>query len=429
MSLPSQKWSACQEKALKILETGADNIFLTGRAGTGKSFLIRHFLKSKDPKTFPVVASTGAAAIVVGGRTFHSFFGLGIMEGGFQKTVDRALKDHRVVKRLKKIIGFVLDEISMVPGPALKAAETICRFARKKNLPWGGVRVIAVGDFAQLPPVTRVTEKREWAFLDDSWQRSGFVPLLLKTVMRSEDEAYVHILNLVRDGIVNEDVKSYLDSRTNPSPGKINVTHLFPHREKAEKFNLERLSEIKKKLHQFPTTYSGNDRFVEQLKKQAPIPEILQIKESAMVMIRMNDPYLKYVNGSLGTVLKIKNDSLEIRLKNGRSVEIEPAKFSVLDANGNEMATATNFPITLAYGSTIHKAQGATLDGMVCDLRRLWEPGQAYVALSRLRRGDDLVLTGWDEPSIRVDPEVVAFHQGLTDCCETPKISCAPDCI
>lgn len=415
MSLANQKWSPCQEKALKLLETKTDNIFLTGRAGTGKSFLIRYFLKNKDPQTFPVVASTGAAAIVVGGRTFHSFFGLGIMEGGFQKTVDRALKDRRVVKRLRKIIGFILDEISMVPGPALKAAETICRLARKNHLPWGGTRVVAVGDFAQLPPVTRATEEREWAFLDESWQKSDFVPLLLETVMRSEDKDYVHILNLVRDGTVNADVKSYLDSRTNPNPGKINATHLFPHREKAEKFNLERLSEIKKQPHQFPTAYSGNDRFVEQLKKQAPIPEILQIKESAMVMLRMNDPYLKYVNGSLGTVLKIKDDSLEIRLKNGRSIDIEPARFSMLDANGNEVATATNFPITLAYGSTIHKAQGATLDGMVCDLRRLWEPGQAYVALSRLRRGDDLVLTGWDESSIRVDPEVVAFHQGLSN--------------
>lgn len=413
MSLANQKWSPCQQNALKWLESSADNIFLTGRAGTGKSFLVRYFLRNKDPKTFPVVASTGAAAIVVGGRTFHSFFGLGIMEGGMQKTIDRALKDRRVVKRLRKITGFVLDEISMIPGPALKAAETICRLARKKHLPWGGARVIAVGDFAQLPPVTQASQKREWAFLDESWQKSEFASLILETVMRSEDKDYVRILNLVRDGIVNEDVKSYLDNRTNPIPGRVNVTHLFPHREKAESFNLDRLSELKKQLHQFSTAYSGNDRFVEQIKKQAPIPEVLQIKESALVMIRMNDPYLKYVNGSLGTVLKIKNNSIEIRLKNGRQVEIEPARFSSLDANGNEAATATNFPITLAYASTIHKAQGATLDGMVCDLRCLWEPGQAYVALSRLRRGEDLLLTGWDEPSIRVDPDVVAFHRGL----------------
>lgn len=157
-------WSPCQQKALNFLETSADNIFLTGRAGTGKSYLVRYFLKDRDPKTFPVVASTGAAAIVVGGRTFHSFFGLGIMEGGIEKTIERATKDRRVVKRLQKIGGFVLDEVSMIPGPALRAAEIICRIARKKHLPWGGARVIAVGDFAQLPPVTRGSQKKRMGF-------------------------------------------------------------------------------------------------------------------------------------------------------------------------------------------------------------------------------------------------------------------------
>lgn len=421
MSSTNPTWSPCQEKALNLLQTSADNIFLTGRAGTGKSYLIRYFLKDRDPKTFPVVASTGAAAIGVNGRTFHSFFGLGIMEGGIEKTIERALKDRRVVKRLQKIGGFILDEVSMIPGPALNAAETICRLARKKHLPWGGARVIAVGDFAQLPPVSRGNQhqrgatswKKEWAFLDATWSKTQFTSVVLETIMRSIDAEYLSVLNHVRNGVVNEEVELYLNRRTNPDAQAFEATYLFPHRETSENFNLECLAKLKTPLQKFSTLYSGDTRFVEQLKKNAPIPEVLQIKESALVMTRMNDPQMQYINGSLGTVMKINDEEITIQLKNGRTVEIKAATFSQLDANGEPVATATNFPITLAYASTIHKAQGATLDAMVCDLRRLWEPGQAYVALSRLKKGSDLTLTGWDAASIRTDPDVMAFHQSL----------------
>lgn len=259
-------------------------------------------------------------------------------------------------------------------------------------------------------------KKKEWAFLDDSWKKTQFTSIALETIMRSEDSDYLSVLNHVRNGLVNDEVETYLNSRTNPDIDdleQVEATHLFPHRETAENFNLKCLSELKKPLQKFPTVYTGKDRFVEQIKKNAPIPEVLQIKESALVMTRMNDPQLKYINGSLGTILKISSEEITIQLKNGRIVKIEPATFSLLDANGDPIATATNFPITLAYASTIHKAQGATLDGMVCDLRRLWEPGQAYVALSRLRKGSDLTLTGWDAASIRVDPDVITFHQSL----------------
>jgi ATP-dependent DNA helicase PIF1 len=131
-------------------------------------------------------------------------------------------------------------------------------------------------------------------------------------------------------------------------------------------------------------------------------------------MIRVNDPALRYVNGSLGTIQEIEEDHLVIELKNKNTVEIEPTAFSLLDAQGEVLATAINFPVMLAYATTIHKAQGATLDRMVCDLRQLWEPGQAYVALSRLRSGDGLTLVGWDESSIRVDPQVVEFYRTLS---------------
>ncbi len=416
MPLPQKILSPCQENALEILTDRLDNVFLTGRAGSGKSFLIRHFLKNKDRKKFPIVASTGVAAILVGGRTFHSFFGLGIMEGGVEETVRRALEETRVVKRLRKIDGFVLDEVSMIPGPALKAAEAICRTARESNLPWGGARVIAVGDFFQLPPINRFGGEKEWCFLEEAWEKSRFVPILLKTMMRSQDKDYMDVLNDIREGVVSERVHTYLNGRIIPEAEikrALDTPRLFPKRDMADHYNGKRLEEIQEDLMEFPTFYSGEPKAIEAMKRNAPVPEILRLKESALIMIRSNDPFFHYMNGSLGNVIKMNGNAMEIRLKTGKEIELEKMHFSLLSADGREIATAVNFPVTLAYATTIHKAQGATLDGMVCDLRRLWEPGQAYVALSRLRTGSGLTLTGWDESSIRVDPKVVEFHRSL----------------
>ncbi len=405
--------SPCQEKALPILEAGDTNVFLTGSAGSGKSFLIREFLRNKDRKTFPVVASTGAAAVLVGGRTFHSFFGLGIMEGGFDKTVMKALLDKRLDNRLKKVDGFILDEVSMIPGIALRAAETICRIVRESEEPWGGIRVVAVGDFAQLPPVSQRGQARDWAFQDESWGRSQFYSVVLHSIMRSEDEEYVTVLNQIRSGEVDNEVEAYLNRKTDPDTIDTSMTHLFSRRAAAEKFSQDRLAEINQPLTTVDTIYAGKKPAIERFRKVAPVSEELHLKLGALVMLRVNDPQWRYVNGSVGTVEKIGDESLMIRLRNGRGVEVAKHTFSLMDADGTIIASACNFPVSLAYATTIHKSQGATLDSLVADLRGLWDPGQAYVALSRLRSGSGLTLTGWDLGSIRVAPEVLAFHLSL----------------
>lgn len=413
MGFSSIPLSSCQEEGYRLLQEDRHNIFLTGYAGSGKSFLTRHFLKYRDRKHFPIVASTGAAAVLVGGRTFHSFFGLGILEGGLEATIQRALKDRRLLKRLREMEGFVLDEVSMISGPTLSVAEIICRRARESSLPWGGARAIVVGDFAQLPPVNPHSRSKDWAFLEETWERSKFVPVILKEILRSEDRDFVEMLNFIREGVVNDSVRAYLDHRLDEDVTESRATHLFPHRNRAEQLNLQKLGEIDTPEIQFATRYAGNLRAIETLKKQAPIPELLQIKPSALVMLRVNDPAFRFVNGSTGIIQSIHEEKLLIELKNHKVVEIEPCAFSLLDAEGEVLATAINFPIQLAYATTIHKAQGATLDSMVCDLRNLWEPGQAYVALSRLKSGEGLTLMGWDEASIRVDPQVLEFYRGL----------------
>jgi ATP-dependent DNA helicase PIF1 len=415
---PMASLTSCQALGLAALK-GAQNVFVTGGAGSGKSFLIRHFLNSqnlhRDAREFPMLASTGAAAVLVGGRTFHSFFGLGIMEGGVEATVEKAAKNRQVVRRLKQIKGFIVDEVSMISGPTLRAAELIARRVRASDQPWGGLRIVAVGDFAQLPPVERVqTATRGWAFLDPVWDWSGFESCYLQTQTRCRDTEYMQILAFVREGIVNSQVRTYLDSKLALDDSDFNGTRLFPRRDETERFNLRKLDELKAKNQRFETIYSGDARALASLKKYAPIPEELNLKEEALVMLRQNDPMGRWVNGSTGRIKVIQPNRLTIELLNGRKIEIEKASFALLDADGEPTASAVNFPVSLAWATTIHKAQGATLDRMRVNLANLWEPGQAYVALSRLTHGADLMIEKWDVRSIKIDPKVIQFYRQHT---------------
>jgi ATP-dependent DNA helicase PIF1 len=407
--------SICQEKAFTQLQ-GSQNVFLTGGAGSGKSFLIRRFLAEKMSKEFPVLASTGAAAVLIGGRTFHSFFGLGIMEGGVEATVEKAARNRQVTSRIKKVSGFVVDEVSMLSGETLRAAEIICRRVRNSDLPWGGLRVVAVGDFAQLPPIERSgANRRGWAFIDPVWDWSGFNNCVLRTQTRCRDENYMKVLNFVRDGVVNAEVREYLDSKIGQPEENFDGTRLFPRRDETDRFNLMRLERLQGAVHKFETIYSGDIKMIESLKKMSPVGDLLVLKEGALVMLRQNDPQQRWVNGSQGIVEKIQPHRIQIRLLNGRIIELEKTSFSLMNAEGETVASALNFPLSLAWASTIHKSQGATLDRMSVNLSRLWEPGQAYVALSRLTMGAELFIEKWEANSIRVDPVVVEFYRQLAE--------------
>ncbi len=402
-----------QNLAWKLLQ-GEDNLFITGEAGSGKSFLIREFIKDKDPKRFPVLASTGAAAVLVGGRTFHSFMGLGIMEGGKDATLMKALKDRRLVLRLKKADGIVIDEVSMLSGLTLDTAETVCRFARESEEPWGGLRVIAVGDFAQLPPVQGYNQRRDWAFTNSVWRKSAFTSVVLRQNMRSTHSAFLSVLNDIRKGDVSENVERFLNQRKMAFDESLEGTRLFPRRNQTDAYNNNELEKLNTQIFCFPSIYSGQQRFIEQLKKHSPLSDELFLKEGALVMFRQNDPKQRWVNGSTGHVREITKNEITIELLNGRIVRVEPTSFSLLNAEGQTVASVTNFPLSLAYAATIHKAQGMTLDRLTVDLKNLWEPGQAYVAISRIIDPENLSVADWDPQSVKTDPIVQQFYASLT---------------
>lgn len=407
-------FSPSQARAADIL-AGDHNVFLTGEAGSGKSFVIREFLKGKNPKTFPSLASTGAAAVLIGGRTFHSFLGLGVFEGGPMAVIERASADKKIRKRLNQIEGMVVDEISMLSGEVLHVAEQICRIVRDSSEPWGGLRMVAVGDFAQLPPVVqgRGLRRSPWAFEHEIWERSQFQGALLEQNMRTQDPEFLRILNKVRWGEVTEEVTEFLNSRLVDDSSELVGTRLYPRREQAEMHNQFQLSQIDDVLVEIPTQYMGAEQHVAKLKTTMPIPDILRLKKGAYVMMRVNDPRGRFVNGSTGHVQEITETQILVELVSGRMVAVEKASFQWLNGEGVPVAAASNFPLSLAYAVTIHKAQGLTLDQVIVDLTRLWESGQAYVALSRVKRGQDLYIEGWDTSSIRSDSRVKEFYKLL----------------
>lgn len=402
-----------QKRASDVLNGTFDNVFLTGAAGTGKSELVRRFIR-KNYNVVDVVASTGSAAMLLGGTTFHSFFGIGLCIGELQDIVAKALFSGKVRGRLMRCSTLIIDEVSMLPGYALEVAEHVARQARGSDLPWGGIRIIAVGDFAQLAPVSE-NGVPDWAFLHPVWEWSNFTVVCLNEVVRTREADYIKVLNHIRRGELNEFVYSFLSSRPTP-PAKWEGTRLYPRRAEAEAYNMDKLGLITEELFQIPSIFGGDSRYFNALRKSMPVPETLYLKKGALVMMLKNDSIFgAYCNGSLGTVVDVGEfgDAVVVKLLSGEVVTVGQVSFGYHDAKGKVLATVTNFPIKLAWASTIHKAQGISVDRIAVKLSNLWEAGQAYVALSRARSLDGLFIDNWDPGSIKADRNVMEFYRRI----------------
>jgi ATP-dependent exoDNAse (exonuclease V) alpha subunit len=411
---PSWQLTTDQNQALQKM-LGGDNVFLTGAAGTGKSTVVRAFAQAVSAKTFPLLASTGVAAVLVGGRTFHSFFGLGIMDGGEAQTLRRGLDDKKLKSRLRKVSGFLVDEVSMLSAAALRVAEQLSRAHLEKEAPWGGLQVIAVGDFAQLPPVERNGGRsRSWVFHDGVWASTAFMNVVLSRSLRTEEEELLDVLGDVRLGIASPRVREFLNARLDETAVGSDRTHLFARRDPTERFNVHKLNELPGETLAIPTEYGGHAGSIQALKKIAPVPETLQIKIGCRVMLRQNDPRGRWVNGTVGIVREVSEDELWLDLVDGRQVKVEKTTFQWVGGDGQVAAVAINFPLQLAYATTIHKSQGATLGEAVLDLERLWEPGQAYVALSRVSSAAGIRVISWSPQSIHADRDVLDFYDGIS---------------
>ncbi len=399
-----------QGEALTILKTGA-NVYLTGEPGSGKTHTINEFIdwlraSGIEPS---VTAATGIAATHVGGMTLHAWSGIGISESLTRADVDRIASKEHIAKRLGKAKVLIIEEISMLSASTFEMADKICREVRRVDKPFGGLSVILVGDFFQLPPISRNNEA-EFAYASPVWRELNLLTCYLTEQYRQDDVEFLGVLSAIRSGRVIEDHREQLASRQvilSEMPSVSEAPKLFSHNADVDRINAAELAKLTGKSKKFKMSSKGKDSLVDGLIRGCLSPEILELKEGAAVMFTKNSSQGKFVNGTLGVVAGFgADDSPIIKMKNGGRVTAEPMEWQ-LEENGKVKASVSQFPLRLAYAMTVHKSQGMSMDCAIIDLSKAFEYGQGYVALSRVRRLSGLYLTGLNERALEVHPEIL----------------------
>lgn len=403
-----------QSQALSILKTGA-NVFLTGEPGSGKTHLINEYIKYlRDHSIEPAItASTGIAATHIGGMTVHSWSGIGIKKMLEKSDLNKIKTSQYIVRRITKAKVLIIEEISMLTGDTLSMVDTVCREIKQSSKPFGGIQVILAGDFFQLPPV--VNAPFHFAFDSPAWKELNPIVCYLTEQHRQEDGDFLELLSAIRGNVFNNNHLSHIETRRVMSfdfahdKSLKNIPKLFSHNTDVDRINDEVLASIPGKQNTFIISVKGPDPLVAALKKGCLSPEILYLKIGASVMFTKNNPKEGFVNGTLGVVDgfdKISGNPI-VKIRSGRKIEVEPMDWTI-EENGKVRASISQLPLRLAWAITVHKSQGMSLDEAVMDLSQVFEYGQGYVALSRVRRLSGLYILGLNEQTFQVHPEILA---------------------
>lgn len=406
-----------QDAALTILKTGA-NVFLTGEPGSGKTHTVNEFIKYlREHDVYPsITASTGIAATHVGGMTIHSWSGIGIKKELSEQDLDELESRESLVKRLASAKVLIIDEISMLDGKILGLVDLVCRTLRHNEDAFGGLQVVLVGDFFQLPPIARLGEApAQFCFDSRVWSRLAPVVCYLSEQHRQEDFTFLATLAAIRRGEVEESVYECLEERrTHPDEHPEGVPRLYTHNKDVDSENTSALGKIKAESETFFMTTQGKPGAIETLKRGCLSPEVLELKEGASVMFTKNSFDAGYVNGTLGTITGFDPDTLYpiVMTREGESITATPAEWAVEDG-GKTLAKITQIPLRLAWAITVHKSQGMSMDAAIIDLSRAFEYGQGYVALSRVRTLTGLHLLGVNQRALEVHPLVLERDQAF----------------
>lgn len=402
-----------QDRALDILKTGG-NVFLTGEPGAGKTYVINQYIAYLEAckVKVAVTASTGIAATHIGGMTIHAWSGIGARDGLTPYDLEVITTKEKIIRRLKKVQVLVIDEVSMLDGKIIDMVNVIARSVRQSNEPFGGIQVVFVGDFFQLPPVTRQGDMMRYAFESRAWEEARPMICYLTEQHRQEDEMLLGLLGSIRKNDTEEEHFTLLQEQKEIGYEGIEPTKLYTHNADVDAVNNQKLAELLGKVHVFSMTGQGNKQLQQGLAKNCLSPERLELKEEAMVMCTKNNFEAGYVNGTLGRVLRFdKTDGLPvIETTEGKEIKIEPTSWSMAEDN-KVLAEVTQVPLRLAWAITVHKSQGMSLDAAEIDLSRAFVFGQGYVALSRVRTLLGLKMLGMSPTALRVDPKIVQFDE------------------
>lgn len=451
-----------QSSALDILKTG-QNVFLTGSAGSGKTYTLNQYINYLRARRVPVAvtASTGIAATHMNGTTIHSWSGIGIKDELSERDLTNLSRKQFLADRLKDTAVLIIDEISMLHAKQLNLVSQVLKHVRKNDTAFGGIQVVVAGDFFQLPPIGSKGEsnREKFAFMSEAWLDAKFHVCYLSEQHRQVSEAanggidLDDILNQIRRQHVTFEAITALEA-TYDQDVDIKRTRLYTHNLNVNKINDKELADLSGEMMRFDATSTGDDKLVDTLKKTVRTQDELILKVGAKVMFIKNNTELGVSNGTMGELIgfaavkvddssKDKNDALinedseelsandstnvkagtktkekakaktkkpapqkmpVVRLNTGREVVAEPEEWMIEDESGEVLASYLQVPLCLAWAITIHKSQGMTLDAAEIDLSRTFELGQGYVALSRLKSLAGLQLLGMNDMSLQLDP-------------------------
>ena len=393
-----------------IVEKTDSNIFLTGKAGTGKTTFLKD-VKKYTKKNHIVLAPTGVAAVNAGAMTIHSFFQFGF--GPYVKGISEPEGNYMMRREKRELIKslelIIIDEISMVRADVLDHINDELQRIRRNSEPFGGVQLLMIGDLQQLPPITPDNELEilkphydsMYFFDSKSLRNSDYYCIELKSVYRQTDQRFIDILNRVRTGDVThsdlDELNSHHVADFRPAQGD-NYIQLVTHNRMADAISQREMAALSADTFMFDAKVTGTfpeDAF--------PTSRQLEIKKGAQVMFVKNDPDKRFINGMLGEVEEVSDDSIRVRLSGKDNiVKVEPTAWENIRYHMNEethkiestkIGSFMQYPIKPAWAITIHKSQGLTFDKAVIDAHEAFSPGQAYVALSRCRSLDGMVLS------------------------------------
>lgn len=409
-----------QALALEIMAEG-HNVLLTGPAGSGKTYVLNEFIRraKRSGKYVAVTATTGLAATHLGGNTIHAWSGIGIHDQLHPQFDEFLLKGRRDIIEATDVL--IIDEISMLHDYRLDMVDEVARKVRRRpDEPFGGIQVILCGDFFQLPPVNR-QDSRQGSFVVNAavWEEFDPVICYLEEQHRQDDDDFLEILNAMRAGDVRRRHAEMLLKRVDAElpgadQGGLLATELHTINIDVDRINASRLAGVSGSSKTYPMATTGKESYVESLKRSCLALDTLVLKKGALVMCIKNNNEKRYANGSLGVVAGFEagTDYPIVDLYSGRTVTMTPETWELRDGD-KKRASISQIPLRLAWAITVHKSQGMTLDAARVDLRRAFVEGMGYVALSRVRRLDNLSLVGINRMALQISPEALEIDKQL----------------
>ena len=439
-----------QKDALTILKTGK-NVFLTGPAGSGKTYVLNQYIKFLREHNVPIgiTASTGIAATHMGGVTIHSWTGIGVKDRLSLEDIQEISEKGYIKNKVYEAKVLIIDEVSMLHHFRLDMVDRVLKHIKRSTEPFGGMQIVLCGDFFQLPPVSRMGEpEANFIYKSMSWKEGNFAVCYLHENYRQNDDPILLILNEIRAGKIGDKSRNLLKERhikgatsfddeivsdekfidTNNYETVLEVgngrdvsTRLYTHNIDVDRVNDVELNKVVNNEVIYEMIGRGKKPLVDTLKKTCLAPEFLRLRKGARVMCVKNNFDQGYVNGTLGVVVSCAFGSDPVirtastpDFPEGRLITISKATWTIADGE-KVLAEIEQYPLRLAWAITVHKSQGMSLDSVEVDLSKAFEAGMGYVALSRVRTLNGLKILGFSENALRINADVLEHDRHLRE--------------